>query len=113
MHLIRAAEDLASVDDAIVRNLDAVLVATMTVLYRLHQQLKESPYGADASRQQRMHELRGKARSLMMFAGMVRYLIFRSHSRNEADLALLRNARSCGTASRARRTASLPASTCT
>ncbi|GAA5917547.1 hypothetical protein JCM8208_005072 [Rhodotorula glutinis] len=73
VHLIRAAEDLASVDDAIVRNLDAVLVATMTVLYRLHQQLKESPYGADPSRQQRMQELRGKARSLMMFAGMLRY----------------------------------------
>lgn len=72
MHLIRAAEDLASVDDAIVRNLDAVLVVTMTALYRLHQQLKDSPYGADASRQQRMHELRSKARSLMTFAGMVR-----------------------------------------
>jgi len=72
VHLIRAAEDLASVDDAIVRNLDALLVATMTVLYRLHQQLRESPYGADPSRQQRMQELRGKARSLMMFAGMVR-----------------------------------------
>ncbi|GAA6006571.1 linker nucleoporin NIC96 [Rhodotorula paludigena] len=73
VHLIRAAEDLSSVDDAIVRNLDVVLVATMTVLYKLHQQLKESPYGGDQSRQQRMHELRAKARSLMTFAGMLRY----------------------------------------
>lgn len=72
MHLIRAAEDLNSVDDAIVRNLDVVLVATMTVLYKLHQQLKDSPFGGDQSRQQKMQELRAKARSLMMFAGMVR-----------------------------------------
>ncbi len=71
MHLIRAAEDVNSVDDAIVRNLDIVLVATMTILYKLHQQLKESPFGGDASRQQRMQEYRAKARSLMTFAGMV------------------------------------------
>lgn len=44
----------------------------MTVLYKLHQQLKESPFGGDASRQQRMQEYRAKARSLMTFAGMVR-----------------------------------------
>ncbi|GAA5993540.1 hypothetical protein JCM10908_000639 [Rhodotorula pacifica] len=73
VHLIRAAEDVNSVDDAIVRNLDIVLVATMTVLYKLHQQLKESPFGGDASRQQRMQEYRAKARSLMTFAGMLRY----------------------------------------
>lgn len=72
VHLIRAAEDVNSVDDAIVRNLDVILVATMTVLYKLHQQLKESPFGGDASRQQRMQEYRAKARSLMTFAGMVR-----------------------------------------
>ncbi|KWU41638.1 NIC-domain-containing protein [Rhodotorula sp. JG-1b] len=73
VHLIRAAEDVNSVDDAIVRNLDIVLVATMTILYKLHQQLKESPFGGDASRQQRMQEYRAKARSLMTFAGMLRY----------------------------------------
>lgn len=75
MHLIRAAEDLNSVDDAIVRNLDVVLVATMSILYKLHQQLKDSPFGGDQSRQQKMQELRAKARSLMMFAGMVRSLV--------------------------------------
>ncbi|BGP26679.1 nuclear pore complex protein Nup93 [Rhodotorula toruloides] len=73
VHLIRAAEDLNSVDDAIVRNLDVVLVATMTILYKLHQQLKDSPFGGDQSRQQKMQELRAKARSLMTFAGMLRY----------------------------------------
>ncbi|GAA6062838.1 hypothetical protein JCM10212_001844 [Sporobolomyces blumeae] len=70
--IIRASEDLKDVDDSIVRNLDVVLLTTMTILYKLHQQLKESPYG-DQSRQQKMIELRGKARSLMMFAGMLRY----------------------------------------
>jgi len=48
----------------------------MTILYKLHQQLKESPYGADQSRQEKMLELRSKGRSLIMFAGMVRFLNF-------------------------------------
>jgi nuclear pore complex protein Nup93 len=34
--------------------------------------LKESPYG-DASRQQKMNDVRKKARALMMYAGMLRY----------------------------------------
>jgi hypothetical protein len=55
-----------------VKSLDIVLVATMTILYKLHQQLRESPYGGDGSRVQRMEELRGRARGVMMFAGMVR-----------------------------------------
>ncbi|BGP18714.1 hypothetical protein JCM10213_009192 [Rhodosporidiobolus nylandii] len=71
--LIRSAESLPTLDDALVRNLDAVLVVTMTVLYRLHQALKESPYGADQSRVRRMEEVRGMARGVMMFAGMLRY----------------------------------------
>ncbi len=68
----RAAEDFKSLDEAVVRNFDVILLAAMNVIYQLHKQLKESPFG-DASRQQRMGELRGKARSLMMFAGMLRY----------------------------------------
>ncbi|GAA6041370.1 hypothetical protein JCM8097_007689 [Rhodosporidiobolus ruineniae] len=71
--LIRSAEALPSLDDALVRNLDIVLVATMTILYKLHQQLRESPYGADQSRVKRMEELRARARGVMMFAGMLRY----------------------------------------
>lgn len=69
--IIRASEDLKDVDDTIVRNLDIILLTTMTILYKLHQQLKDSPFGGDQSRQQKMIELRGKGRSLMMFAGMV------------------------------------------
>ncbi|GAA5876807.1 hypothetical protein JCM16303_006291 [Sporobolomyces ruberrimus] len=71
--IIRASEDLKDVDDTIVRNLDIILLTTMTILYKLHQQLKESPFGGDQSRQQKMIELRSKGRSLMMFAGMLRY----------------------------------------
>ncbi|GAA5858920.1 hypothetical protein JCM8547_007156 [Rhodosporidiobolus lusitaniae] len=71
--LIRSAESLPSLDDALVRNLDVVLVATMTILYKLHKQLRESPYGADQSRVRRMEELKARARGVMMFAGMLRY----------------------------------------
>ncbi|GAA5897343.1 linker nucleoporin NIC96 [Sporobolomyces salmoneus] len=71
--IIRASEELKEVDDTIVRNLDIILLTTMTILYKLHQQLKDSPFGGDQSRQQKMIELRSKGRSLMMFAGMLRY----------------------------------------
>ena len=73
------------------RNFDVILLTTMNIIYKIHGGLKESPFG-DASRQQvridssqqfssvradellvsqKMNELRQKARSLMMFAGMV------------------------------------------
>ena len=68
--IIRASEDFKDLDEAIVRNFDTILLTTMNVIYKIHHGLKESPFG-DATRQQRMNELRGKARSLMMFAGMV------------------------------------------
>ncbi|GAA5938812.1 linker nucleoporin NIC96 [Sporobolomyces koalae] len=71
--IIRASEDLKDLDDTIVRNLDIILLTTMTILYKLHQQLKDSPFGGDQSRQHKMIELRSKGRSLMMFAGMLRY----------------------------------------
>jgi len=68
----RAAEDFKQLDEAVVRNFDVILLAAMNVLYQLHRQLKESAFG-DSARAQRMAELRQKARSLMMFAGMLRY----------------------------------------
>ncbi|ORY89113.1 NIC-domain-containing protein [Leucosporidium creatinivorum] len=72
VHIIRAAEDFKDLDEAIVRNFDVILLTTMNIIYKIHGGLKESPFG-DASRQQKMNELRQKARSLMMFAGMLRY----------------------------------------
>lgn len=70
--IIRRAEDVKQLDDAILRNLDTILLTTMHILYKIHTQLKESPYG-DPSRQHKMGEARKRARALMMFAGMLRY----------------------------------------
>ncbi|SCV71462.1 BQ2448_3050 [Microbotryum intermedium] len=70
--IIRAAEEFKSLDETLVRNFDTILLTTMQLIYKIHQALKASPFG-DAARQQTMVELRQKARSLMMFAGMLRY----------------------------------------
>ena len=69
MPIIKAAEDFKSLDDAIVRNFDAILLTAMNLLFSIHTQLKESPYG-DSSRQQKMADIKRKARALMMFAGV-------------------------------------------
>ncbi|KAK0531229.1 nuclear pore complex subunit [Tilletia horrida] len=67
----RKAEEFKSVDESISRNLSDLLIITMKIIHQLHQTLKDSPYG-DASRQQRMLDLRNKARNLMTWAGMLR-----------------------------------------
>jgi hypothetical protein len=43
--IIRSAEEFKDLDEAIVRNFDAILLTTMQGIYRLHQELKESVYG--------------------------------------------------------------------
>lgn len=70
--IIRRSEEFKDLDESILRNFDTILITTMNILYKLHTQLKESPYG-DASRQQQMNGIRQKARALMMYAGMLRY----------------------------------------
>lgn len=70
--IIRRAEESKDLDEAILRNFDTLLLTTMNILYKIHTALKESPYG-DASRQQKMNDIRKKARALMMYAGMLRY----------------------------------------
>ncbi|KAM0753758.1 NIC-domain-containing protein [Meredithblackwellia eburnea MCA 4105] len=72
VNIIRSAEEFKELDESIVRNFDVILLTTMNIIYKLYGALKESPFG-DVSRQQRMMDLRAKARSLMMFAGMLRY----------------------------------------
>jgi len=67
----RRAEEFKTVDESISRNLSELLIITMKIIHQLHQTLKDSPYG-DASRQQRMLDLRSKARNLMTWAGMLR-----------------------------------------
>jgi nuclear pore complex protein Nup93 len=70
--IIRRAEESKDLDEAILRNFDTLLLTVMNILYKIHSNLKESPYG-DASRQQKMNDVRKKARALMMYAGMLRY----------------------------------------
>ncbi|KAK0555403.1 nuclear pore complex subunit [Tilletia horrida] len=67
----RKADEFKSVDESISQNLSELLVVTMKIIHDLHQVLKDSPYG-DAPRQQRMLDLRNKARNLMTWAGMLR-----------------------------------------
>ncbi|KAE8233911.1 hypothetical protein CF326_g1051 [Tilletia indica] len=67
----RKAEEFKAADENITRNLSDLLIITMKIIHQLHQALKDSPYG-DASRQQRMLDLRNKARNLMSWAGMLR-----------------------------------------
>ncbi|CDZ96438.1 Cullins [Phaffia rhodozyma] len=68
----RRADEFKDLDESIAHNFSDVLVVTMNCLFKLHQLLKESSYGGEA-RQSKMAEYRKKARSLMMFAGMLRY----------------------------------------
>lgn len=69
--ITRSAEQFKAVDEAISRNISQILLLVMETLYKLHTTLQQTPYG-EASRQQRMDELRYKARALMMYAGMLR-----------------------------------------
>ncbi|KAI8051188.1 Nup93/Nic96-domain-containing protein [Syncephalis plumigaleata] len=69
-NVIYYCERLKYADDAIARNLPELLLATMDAVYQVYKQLRDSPY-TDHSRQKKMMEQRGKARSLMVFAGMM------------------------------------------
>ncbi|KAI9593395.1 Nup93/Nic96-domain-containing protein [Syncephalis fuscata] len=69
-NVIYYCERLKYADDAIARNLPELLLATMDAVYQVYKQLRDSPY-TDQGRQQKMMEQRGKARSLMVFAGMM------------------------------------------
>ena len=69
--VLAAADAFNHLDEALTRHFGNVLLETMKALYRLHGRYKDSPYG-DASRQQKMAELKAQARSLMMFAGVRR-----------------------------------------
>ncbi|KAJ2764070.1 nuclear pore complex subunit, partial [Coemansia nantahalensis] len=66
------AERVRSVDESITRNFALILLATMDTLSRLYAGLKESPF-VDAIKHANMQHLRRKARTLMVFAGMVQF----------------------------------------
>ncbi|KAJ2720785.1 nuclear pore complex subunit [Coemansia sp. Benny D115] len=66
------AERVRKLDDAITRNFSLILLTAMDTLTRLFAGLKESPF-LDAVKQANMQVLRKKARSLMVFAGMIQF----------------------------------------
>ncbi|KAH8120687.1 nucleoporin-interacting protein NIC96 [Phellopilus nigrolimitatus] len=68
----RAAEFETVYHDAVKRNLPMFLPLAMEVLSELHQKLKNSAM-ADASKKMALDSLRVKSRSLVMFAGMLRF----------------------------------------
>ncbi|KAH8923844.1 hypothetical protein BT69DRAFT_129386 [Atractiella rhizophila] len=80
--IIRKADEFKELDPAIARNFDNVLLATMTILSRLHEQLKDSPYGEEA-RQNQMAQLRSQGKALVMFASMLRYRMLSSDTFSE------------------------------
>ncbi|PIA12883.1 NIC-domain-containing protein, partial [Coemansia reversa NRRL 1564] len=66
------AERVRTLDDSITRNFSLVLLSTMDTLSRLYAGLKESMF-LDAIKQANMQILRKKARTLMVFAGMIQF----------------------------------------
>ncbi|KAJ1762078.1 nuclear pore complex subunit, partial [Coemansia sp. RSA 1824] len=66
------AERVRSLDDSITRNFSLILLAAMDTLSRLYAGLRESPF-MDAVKQANLQTLRRKARSLMVFAGMIQF----------------------------------------
>ncbi|TKY89944.1 hypothetical protein EX895_001242 [Sporisorium graminicola] len=68
--ITRKAEEFKEVDENIARNFSEIVLMTMTILYNLHQELKESIHRSGTSA---MDEYRAQARALMMWAGMLRF----------------------------------------
>ncbi|OCH83853.1 nucleoporin-interacting protein NIC96 [Obba rivulosa] len=68
----RRAEEFRDLPDALQRNLQLFLTLTMDTLASVHQKVKASSM-ADATRQMTLANLRRKSRSLMIFAGILKY----------------------------------------
>ncbi|KAG0348404.1 hypothetical protein BG004_005245 [Podila humilis] len=70
--IAKKAEQFQVLDESIARNFPTVLLKTMECMYQLSESLKLSPYD-EAGRQDHRAMLRRKARSLMMFAGSIKF----------------------------------------
>ncbi|KAG9310291.1 nucleoporin interacting component Nup93/Nic96 [Chiua virens] len=70
--ITRKAEEFKELHDALQRNLQVYLPLTMDVLAAVHQSVKASAV-AEATRQMTLTSLRKKSRSLMVFAGILKY----------------------------------------
>ncbi|KTW29977.1 linker nucleoporin NIC96 [Pneumocystis jirovecii RU7] len=68
----KQAQDFTSLHESIARNVAGLLVMSMESLYKLNNKLKLSPF-SDSSRNAKLIELRKRAKSVMIYAGMIQY----------------------------------------
>lgn len=68
--ITRRAEEFKEYDENIAKNCADIALMAMTVLYKLHQELKSSVHRTGAGA---LLEYRSQARALMMWAGMLRF----------------------------------------
>ncbi|KAF9583225.1 hypothetical protein BGW38_009989 [Lunasporangiospora selenospora] len=68
----KRAEKFQALDECVARNFPEVLLKTMDSLYKLYQSLKMSPYD-ETGRRDHMNMLKRRARTLMMFAGSIKF----------------------------------------
>ncbi|KAF8491289.1 nucleoporin-interacting protein NIC96 [Gautieria morchelliformis] len=89
--ITKRAEEFKDHDESISRNLHAFLPLTMEVLHRQHENIKRSIY-SESGRQATLAGLRIKSRSLMVFAGMLKYRmsadVYAQLARMDVDIAL-------------------------
>ncbi|GJJ09412.1 hypothetical protein Clacol_003634 [Clathrus columnatus] len=85
------SEDFKHQDETIVRNLHIFLPLTMDILHKQHDNIKRAAH-SEAARQSISIGLRTKSRSLVMFAGMLRYRmpaeIYNRLLEKDVDIAL-------------------------
>ena len=68
----RRAQNFGTLHDTVARNVGIVLKMAVESCNRLSTELRESAY-ADASKNQRLAELKARTKSAMIYAGMVQY----------------------------------------
>ncbi|KAF9415809.1 hypothetical protein BGZ94_010387 [Podila epigama] len=70
--IAKKAEKFQGLDESIARNFPTMLLKTMESMYKLYEALKLSPYD-EAGRRHQMSMLKRRARTLMMFAGSIKF----------------------------------------
>jgi nuclear pore complex protein Nup93 len=95
--ITKRAEEFKDHDDAITRNVHVFLPLTMDILHKQHEIIKRSVYSDPGRTEpealwQTLVALRTKSRSLMVFAGMLKYRmsadIYAHLARMDVDIAL-------------------------
>ncbi|WFC93471.1 nuclear pore complex subunit [Malassezia brasiliensis] len=68
--ITRKADEFKTLDENLTKNFSDVVLMAMTLLYKLHQELKASVTRTNSGA---LYEYRAQARALMMWAGMLRF----------------------------------------